>query len=99
MYIEGHKNKVADALSRYYESSNDDDIHYDEYISADIKLDKNRDNLPIGRAEEASNLLLKRQNHITVLTASDKTEPKQMKANSLDPLTDGEGGAVNQLVN
>jgi len=48
IYIEGHKNKVADALSHYYESSTDEDIHYDEYVSADIKLDKNGDDLPMG---------------------------------------------------
>src|SRR5260370_38908019 len=62
VYIEGHKNKVANALSHYYESSTDEDIHYDEYVSADIKLDKNGDNLPIGRADEAANLLLQRSN-------------------------------------
>ncbi len=53
LYIEGHKNKVADALSRYYESLNEDDIHYDEYVSVDICIDKNGEDLPIGRIEEA----------------------------------------------
>ena len=48
VYIEGHKNNVADALSRYYESSNDDDLHYDEYVLVDIHIDKNGDDLPIG---------------------------------------------------
>ena len=53
IYIEGHKNKVADALSRYYESSNDEELHYDEYMLADIHLDKDSDDLPMGHAEEA----------------------------------------------
>ena len=53
IYIEGSKNKVADALSRYYESLNDDDLHYDEYVSVDIQLDKHGEDLPLGCSEEA----------------------------------------------
>ncbi len=60
-YIEGHKNKVADTLSRYYESSSDNDLHYDEYVSADICVDKNGEDLPIGQKEEACKLLLMSQ--------------------------------------
>src|SRR6266581_1055628 len=29
-YVEGHKNKVADALSCYYDSSTDEDLHFDD---------------------------------------------------------------------
>ena len=58
MYIEGHKNKVTDALSRYYDSSNDDDLHYDEYVSTDIHIDKDGEDLLIGQAEEACSMLL-----------------------------------------
>ncbi len=61
IYIEGSKNKVADALSRYYESSNDDDLHYDEYVSADIQLDKNGEDLLLGHSEEAHKMLLMSQ--------------------------------------
>jgi hypothetical protein len=47
IYVEGHKNKVADALSRYYESSSDKDLHYNDFVSADIHIDKSGDDLPI----------------------------------------------------
>ena len=57
VYIEGHINKVADALSQYYESSIDEDIHYNEYMSTDIRLDKNGDDLPMGHAAEAIEIL------------------------------------------
>src|SRR6266481_1896877 len=40
IYIEGHKNKVADALSHYYSSLSDKDLHYDNFVSADIRIDK-----------------------------------------------------------
>ena len=59
MYIEGHKNKVTNALSRYYESSTVEDLHYDDYVSADIKIDKNGEDLPIHRAQEAHELLFR----------------------------------------
>src|SRR5260370_27639200 len=35
MYIEGHKNKVADTLSCYYKPSSETDVHYNEYVSTD----------------------------------------------------------------
>ena len=47
MYVKGHKNKVADALSCYYESLCDKDLHYDDFVSADIQLDKLGDDLPL----------------------------------------------------
>ena len=57
LYVEGHKNKVADALSQYYESSTVDDLHYDDYVSADIRIDKNGEDLPLSRLEEAEEML------------------------------------------
>ena len=47
MYVEGHRNKVADTLSHYYKSSSDEDLHYNNFISADICLDKQGDDLPL----------------------------------------------------
>jgi hypothetical protein len=46
-------NKVADALSRWY-SSNDESIKYDqvEYVSADIKLDPDQEDLSWDRVIE-----------------------------------------------
>ena len=57
LYVEGRKNKVADALSRYYESSTSDDLHYDDYVSADIQIDKHGEDLPLSRLEEAQEML------------------------------------------
>src|SRR6266446_2029270 len=58
IYVEGHKNKVADALSCYYESSSDEDLHYDDFISADVHIDKLGEDLPLSRIEEAEEMLL-----------------------------------------
>jgi hypothetical protein len=52
-YIKGINNKVADALSRYYESDAIHEYHEPhEYVNADIRIDKNLDDLPQGRIEE-----------------------------------------------
>ncbi len=57
IYIEGHKNKVADALSHYYSSSSDKDLHYNDFILADIRIDKLGEDLPPSQAEEAWEML------------------------------------------
>ena len=52
-YVKGINNKVADALSRYYKSDTSEDVHgLNEYVNADIRVDKDRDDLPLGRLEE-----------------------------------------------
>ncbi len=61
IYIEGRKNKVADALSHYYKSSSNEDIHYDDLVLADIKIDKKGEDLPLHQAKEAL-ILLKNSN-------------------------------------
>jgi hypothetical protein len=49
-YVEGPRNKVADCLSRYYSEDTFDDLRKDnEYMSADIRLDPDGDDLPIAR--------------------------------------------------
>ncbi len=53
IYIEGHKNKVADSLSCYYSSLLDKDLHYDDFVSADIRINKLGEDLPLSQAEEA----------------------------------------------
>ena len=88
IYIEGHKNKVANALSRYYKSSHNDDLHYNEYISANICLDKQGDDLPMGHAEEAHKLLLGQVNlktQLATLAAADEIEQRQVEAIGLNP--------------
>src|SRR6266705_4987529 len=57
IYVEGHKNKVADALSCYYESSSDKDLHYNDFVSVDIHIDKLGDDLPLSQVEEAEEML------------------------------------------
>jgi hypothetical protein len=46
-YIKGTSNKVADSLSRYYQSDTGDDVHplYD-YVTADSQLDPEGEDLP-----------------------------------------------------
>ena len=52
-YVKGINNKVADALSRYYKSDTSEDVHeLNEYVNADIRVDKDQDNLPLGCLDE-----------------------------------------------
>jgi hypothetical protein len=52
-YIKGTLNKVADALSRYYESDTWYDIHPETaYVDADVRLDPERIDLPWNRLNE-----------------------------------------------
>ena len=52
-YIKGDLNKVADCLSRYYESDTIQDIHqYDEYVRADARIDPAGEDLPAQRYKE-----------------------------------------------
>ena len=52
-YIKGTSNKVADSLSRYYQSDTEGDMHptYD-YVNADIQLDPEGEDLPWNRVIE-----------------------------------------------
>jgi hypothetical protein len=71
--VEGHKNKVADALSQYYDSSTDKDLHFDDYVSVDIHLDKNAEDIIPDRVEEYEELLLSS-------TLSESSEKKRLAA-------------------
>lgn len=54
-YIEGKKNKVADALSRYYEFDTWDEVHsFMDYVHADIRIDPGGDDLPADRYREVA---------------------------------------------
>ncbi len=89
IYIEGHKNKVADALSHYYESSSNKDIHYDDLVSADILINKKGEDLPLNHTEEAHNLLQKAGQVISFMpvstSASDVIEQHHIEAKVIDP--------------
>jgi len=46
-YIKGTSNKVADSLSRYYQSDTDEDNHLSyDYITVDALLDLEGEDLP-----------------------------------------------------
>ena len=52
-YIKGITNKVADALLCYYKSDTSEDVHSNhEYVNADIRIDKEHDDLPRGQQAE-----------------------------------------------
>jgi hypothetical protein len=52
-YVKGTLNKVADALSRYYESDTWYDVHpITEYVDADVRLDPDHEDLPTDRSQE-----------------------------------------------
>lgn len=55
-YVKGKLNKVADALSRYHESDTwYDTRHSDEFVNADVQIDKDMEDLPPQRVEEIVN--------------------------------------------
>ncbi len=95
VYIEGHKNKVADALSQYYESSSIVDLHYDDFVSADIKINKNGEDLPLCHTEEAQELLfmnhLRLYSRFALMSASDIKEQCQLDTEIIDPPMEGIG--------
>lgn len=52
-YVKGVSNKVADSLSRYYQSDTDDDNHpTHDYVNADSRLDPEGEDLPWNRVIE-----------------------------------------------
>jgi len=53
MHVPGVTNKVADCLSRYYENDRYDEIHKSHhYVSADVRLDPNYEDLTDLRLQE-----------------------------------------------
>lgn len=56
-YVKGQTNKVADCLSRYYESDQEDEMHpYDEYVTANARLDPEGEDLPFSRLREVKSV-------------------------------------------
>ena len=53
MHVPGEQNKVADCLSRYYENDRFNEIHEShEYVSSDVRLDPNHEDLTELRLQE-----------------------------------------------
>ena len=78
---------MADALSCYYSSSSNKDLHYDDFISADIRIDKLGEDLPLSHAEEAQEMLFINKLHLVgvrIATGSLNIE-RDLQANQLDP--------------
>ncbi len=73
----------------YYKSSTNKDIHYDDYVTTNILLDKNSEDLPLKYSVEAHELLLLHQIshevHLTANNVVDIIEDHQESANTLDP--------------
>src|SRR6266700_695965 len=94
-YMEGHKNKVADTLSRYYDLSTDKDLHFDDYVSVDIHLDKNAEDIIPNRVEEYEELLLSS-------TLSENSEKKRLAAicarNNLEEALGGSAQNLEEVI-
>ena len=57
-YVKGNQNKVGDCLSRYYTSDDHDKtVPYEDFVSADIWLDQEGDDLPEARMTKASQMM------------------------------------------
>jgi hypothetical protein len=52
-YVPGKENKIADILSRYYQNVREDEVvHAEDMVSADLRLDPELDDLPTDRVVE-----------------------------------------------
>ena len=63
LHVPGMDNKVADALSRYYEADNADDFHpIQDYVNADVQMDPDLEDLTNARIGELLAGRITRQN-------------------------------------
>ena len=81
---------MADALSHYYSSLSDKDLHYDNFISADIRIDKLGEDLPLSQAEEAQEMLFLNKLHLKEvrIAAGSLDDRRDLQATQLDPPKD-----------
>ncbi|KAJ8090985.1 hypothetical protein PM082_024909 [Marasmius tenuissimus] len=81
-YIKGITNRVADVLSRYYESDTAGEHHSpSNYVNADVRIDKLGEDLPIGRADEVAQIL---EQFRAQREAKDAIEPRDLEAQELE---------------
>jgi transposase InsO family protein len=81
MHVPGELNKVADCLSRYYENDRSDELHASHhYVSADVRLDPNHEDLTELRLKELSS----NQEHILARRLRDRNEDRVDEANRME---------------
>ncbi|KAG6881431.1 hypothetical protein C0995_001895, partial [Termitomyces sp. Mi166 len=75
-YVKGELNKVADCLSRYFESDTAEDVHnvYD-YVQADKWIDPEGEDLPLHRFHE----IMEKKVEIQAMQAQELRRSKQLK--------------------
>ncbi len=78
---------MADALSHYYSSSSNKDLHYDDYISADIRIDKLGEDLPLSCAKEAWEMLFLNKLHLegVQIATGSLNDERDLQASQLNP--------------
>jgi hypothetical protein len=79
-YVRGSSNKVADSLSRYHQSDTPEDKYRPyEYVSADLRLDPEGEDLPWGRIVEIRAI----SEEIPPRTLREQTEDRDVEARQL----------------
>jgi hypothetical protein len=98
-YVKGEYNKVADCLSRYYESDTSVDIHdFSNYARADRKLDPDGEDLPKTRIVEIKERIVeiramqsietRRSKRLRDIKEQRDAEAEELQATSEDPQKD-----------
>jgi hypothetical protein len=77
-YVKGEYNKVADCLSRYFESDTSADVHeFHDYVQADRKVDPDGEDLPSERIKEISNRTIELRSMHAMATRRDLKHAKR----------------------
>ncbi|KAG6892354.1 hypothetical protein C0995_004159, partial [Termitomyces sp. Mi166 len=75
-YVKGKLNKVADCLSRYFESDTQDDVHdIHDFVQVDKHIDLEGEDLPLHRFQE----IVEHQVEIQAMQAHEVCCSKQLK--------------------
>jgi hypothetical protein len=91
-YVKGNDNKVADALSRYYEYDTWEDIcPMSDYVDADVRLDPEHDDLPWDRSREI------REQHMELKAMRALGEPSRKRNTQLTERQDERDARAEQL--
>ena len=98
-YIKGQSNTVSDALSRWFEHHDDDECDESDFVTADVRLDPEGDDLPQARLQERETLRM-----AAILRLKDRETQRDKEALELakaqqgpDP-TIGESEGIDEFV-